>query len=155
MNFIHETAQLRSVVLGRNIKIFAFCNIYGCSIGSNTTIGAGTEIQAGAKIGKNCKIGAGVFIPEGVTIENNCFLGPNSTFVNDLLPRACKNGKLKKKKDWKLKKTKVCKGASIGANATILPVNIGSHALIGAGAVVTHNVPRKQVWAGNPARKLK
>ncbi len=142
--------------IGKNVKIFHkdLVNIYGCEIGDNSIIGAFVEIKPTVKIGKNVKIQAGVFIPEGVTIEDGVFIGPHVVFTNDLYPRAINNdGTLKKTEDWTITPTIVKKGASIGANATILcGITIGEKALIGIGAVVTKNIPPKAVAVGNPAK---
>lgn len=152
----------KNVKLGKNVKIFHkdLVNIYGCQIGDNCIIGAFVEIKPTAKIGKNVKIQAGAFIPEGVTIEDGVFIGPHVVFTNDLYPRAINDdGILKKSDDWNITPTTVKKGASIGANATILcGITIGEKAMIGIGAVVTKNIPDKAVAIGNPAkvkRKLK
>lgn len=147
------------VKLGRHVLIHHpnQVNLYGCTIGSGTSIGAFVEIKAGAVVGRNCKIQAMVYIPEGITIGNGVFIGPNVTFTNDRYPRATNpDGTRKDACDWKMQKTIVCDGASIGAGATILPgITIGKNALVGAGSVVTKNVPDGLTVVGNPARALK
>ncbi|MBC7350477.1 MAG: N-acetyltransferase [Candidatus Aminicenantes bacterium] len=145
------------VKLGQNVKIFAFVNLYGCTIGDNTKIGTFVEIQKGAVIGKNCKISSHTFICEGVTIEDGVFIGHGVTFINDLYPRATTpDGQLQTEQDWKVVPTLVKKGASVGSGATILAgVTIGEGAIVGAGSVVTKDVPPRTVVAGNPARVLR
>ena len=145
------------VKLGKNVKIFDFVNLYGCKIGDNTKIGTFVEIQKGARIGRNCKISSHTFICEGVTIEDNVFIGHNVTFINDLYPRATAvDGKMKTDDDWHCEATLVRRGASIGSSATLLcGVTVGENALVGAGSVVTKDVPANAVVAGNPASKLK
>ena len=145
------------VKLGENVKIFAFVNLYGCSIGDNTKIGTFVEIQKGAVVGHNCKISSHTFICEGVTIEDEVFVGHGVTFINDLYPRATTaSGGLQTEDDWKVIPTVVKKGASIGSGATILAgVTIGEQAIVGAGSVVTRDVPPRTVVAGNPARVLR
>lgn len=153
----NEKQSLNNVKLGRDVRIFNFVNAYGCSIDDNSKVGAFVEIQKGASIGKNCKISSHTFICEGVHIEDNCFIGHGVMFTNDLFPRATNpDGSQQNEADWKLIETYVKKGASIGSNATILcGITIGENALIGAGAVVTKNVPANVVVAGNPARIIK
>jgi len=145
------------VKLGENVKIFAFVNLYGCTIGDNTKIGTFVEIQKGAVIGKNCKISSHTFICEGVTIEDGVFIGHGVTFINDLYPRATtEEGSLQTEQDWKVIPTLVKKRASIGSGATILAgVTIGEEAIVGAGSVVTKDVLPRTVVAGNPARVLR
>ena len=145
------------VKLGEGVKIFDFVNLYGCDIGDNTKIGTFVEIQKGARIGKNCKISSHSFICEGVTIKDNVFIGHNVTFINDLFPKATtKDGKLKDEKDWECIPTVVQSGASIGSSTTLLcGITVGENALIGAGSVVTKDVPPNTIVAGNPARILK
>jgi acetyltransferase-like isoleucine patch superfamily enzyme len=141
------------VKLGKNVQLSKFINLYGCEIGDNTKIGAFVEVQENAKIGKNCKISSHTFICEGVTIEDNVFIGHGVTFINDTYPRATtQGGGLQTEEDWKVERTLVKKGASIGSGATILAnVTIGEHAIVGAGSVVTRDVPSKAIVAGNPA----
>jgi len=145
------------VKLGKNVKIYDFVNLYGCEIGDNTKVGTFVEIQKGAKIGKNCKISSHTFICEGVTIEDNVFIGHNVTFINDKYPRATTaEGTLQGEKDWVCIPTRVKKGASVGSSTTILGgVTIGENALVGAGSVVTKDVPAHATVAGNPARILR
>ncbi len=145
------------VKLGKQVKLSKFINMYGCTIGDNTKIGAFVEIQKNAFVGKNCKISSHTFICEGVTIEDNVFVGHNVAFINDTYPRATtEGGELQTEADWKVEKTLVKKGASIGSGATILSkVTIGENAIVGAGSVVTKDVPANAVVAGNPARLLR
>jgi UDP-2-acetamido-3-amino-2,3-dideoxy-glucuronate N-acetyltransferase len=142
------------VKLGKNVKIHRFVNLYGCEIGDNTKIGAFVEIQKNAKIGKYCKISSHTIICEGVTIEDRVFVGHNVTFINDKYPRSTNNnGGLQTEEDWKVDPTIVKKGASIGSGATILcNVTIGENAIVGAGSVVTKDIPPNTIAAGNPAR---
>lgn len=145
-----------NVKLGKDVRIFGFTNLYGCEIGDETKVGTFVEIQKGAKIGKRCKISSHSFICEGVTIEDEVFVGHNVTFINDLFPRATADGKLQTEADWKCIPTVVKKGASIGSSVTILcGITIGEGAMIGAGSVVTKDVPAGAVVAGNPARIMK
>jgi acetyltransferase-like isoleucine patch superfamily enzyme len=146
-----------SVKLGQNVKLSQFINLYGCEVDDNTKIGAFVEIQKNAKIGKNCKISSHTFVCEGVTIEDDVFIGHGVTFINDLYPRSTtQDGQLQTEKDWKVQQTLVKKGASIGSGATILAgIVIGEHAIVGAGSVVTKNVPANTVFAGNPAKVLR
>jgi UDP-2-acetamido-3-amino-2,3-dideoxy-glucuronate N-acetyltransferase len=145
------------VKLGEGVKLSRFINLYGCQVGDNTKIGAFVEVQKNASIGKNCKISSHTFVCEGVTIEDNVFVGHGVMFINDSYPRATSpNGELQTEKDWTVEPTLVRKGASIGSGATILAnVTIGEHALVGAGSVVTRDVPAFAVVAGNPARVLR
>jgi UDP-2-acetamido-3-amino-2,3-dideoxy-glucuronate N-acetyltransferase len=145
------------VKLGSNVRLFAFVNLYGCTIGDNTKIGTFVEIQKGAHIGSNCKISSHTFICEGVTIEDAVFIGHNVTFINDMYPRSTiDGGGLQTESDWKVVPTFVRKGASIGSSATILAgVTVGEGAIVGAGAVVTRDVPAWTIVAGNPARILR
>ena len=145
------------VKLGKNVKIFSFVNLYGCEIGDNTKLGTFVEVQKNATIGKNCKISSHTFICEGVHIEDDVFVGHNVTFINDLYPRATAGeGQMQTEEDWEVIPTFVKKGASIGSSATILGgVTIGEKAIVGAGAVVTKNVPSSTVVAGNPAKVLR
>jgi len=142
------------VRLGKDVKLSQFINLYGCEVGDNTKIGAFVEIQKNARIGKNCKISSHSFICEGVTIEDNVFVGHGVTFINDAYPRATTvEGELQSEKDWKVEPTLVKKGASIGSGATILSnLVIGENALVGAGSVVTRDVPDNAIVAGNPAK---
>jgi len=144
------------VVLGENVRIIAFVNLYGCAIGDNTTIGTFVEIQKGAVIGKKCKISSHSFICEGVTIQDEVFIGHSVTFTNDKVPRATTaDGMLQGSQDWVCIPTLVKRGASIGSGSTILcGITIGEHALIGAGSVVTRDVPPGCIVAGNPARVI-
>jgi len=145
------------VKLGKDVKIFAFVNLYGCTIGDNTKVGTFVEIQKGAVIGKNCKISSHTFICEGVTIEDDVFISHNVTFINDLYPRSTTaSGKLQTEADWKVIPTFIRKGASVGSSATILAgVTVGEGAIVGAGAVVTKDVPPWTIVAGNPAKILR
>jgi acetyltransferase-like isoleucine patch superfamily enzyme len=145
------------VRLGRDVKLSKFINLYGCEIGDNTKIGAFVEIQKNATVGRNCKISSHSFICEGVTIDDNVFIGHGVTFINDAYPRATTaDGKLQDEKDWAVEPTRVRTGASIGSGATILSrVVIGENALVGAGSVVTHDVPDNAIVAGNPARLIR
>jgi len=145
------------VKLGENVKIFEFTNLYGCEVGDNTKIGAFVEVQKGAKIGANCKISSHSFICEGVTIEDNVFIGHNVTFINDAYPRATtRDGGMQTEADWEVVPTRIKKGASIGSSTTLLcGITIGENAIIGAGAVVTKDVPDNAIFAGNPARFIR
>ncbi|HZZ74956.1 MAG TPA: acyltransferase [Puia sp.] len=152
-----DKQSLNNVSLGKGTKIFNFVNAYGCTIDDNSKIGAFVEIQKGAFIGKNCKISSHTFICEGVYIEDNVFIGHGVMFTNDLFPKATNaDGSQQTESDWKVIKTIVKKGASIGSNATILcGITIGENALIGAGSVVTKDVLPNSVVAGVPAKILK
>ena len=142
------------VVLGENVRIVAFVNLYGCVIGDNTRIGTFVEIQKGAVIGKNCKISSHSFICEGVTIQDGVFIGHNVTFTNDRYPRATNaDGTLQADSDWSCIPTVIKQGASIGSGSTLLcGITIGEHAMVGAGSLVTKDVPAGCLAAGNPAR---
>lgn len=157
LNISSETQQLNNVVTGEGVKIYSFVNAYGCSINDGTKVGTFVEIQKGVKIGKNCKISSHSFICEGVTIEDGVFIGHNVSFINDMNPRAVNlDGSLQTEADWSMVNTIVKKGASIGTSATILGgVTIGENALVGAGAVVTKDVPNGATVIGNPAKILK
>ncbi len=144
------------VKLGKNVKLSRFINMYGCTVGDNTKIGAFVEIQKNASIGRNCKISSHTFICEGVTIEDEVFVGHGVMFINDTYPRAATEGRLQTEADWKVEKTVIRKGASIGSGTTILSnVTVGENAIIGAGSVVTKDVPANAIVAGNPARLLR
>jgi acetyltransferase-like isoleucine patch superfamily enzyme len=145
------------VRLGKNVKLSRFINLYGCEIGDETKIGAFVEIQKGAKVGKKCKISSHTFVCEGVTIEDNVFVGHSVTFINDPYPRATKpDGELQTDEDWKVEPTLIRKGASIGSGSTILAkVTIGENAIVGAGSVVTRDVPANTIVAGAPAKVLR
>ena len=145
------------VKLGKDVKLSRFINLYGCEIGDGTKIGAFVEIQKNATIGRNCKISSHTFICEGVTVEDNVFVGHGVTFINDSYPRATTaDGGMQTEADWKVETTVVKKGASVGSGATILSkVTIGENAIVGAGSVVTKDVPANSIVAGNPARILR
>ena len=145
------------VQLGVDVKIYDFVNLYGCKIGDNSKIGTFVEIQKGAVIGENCKISSHTFICEGVTIEDGVFVGHNVTFINDRYPRSTsEGGELQTEDDWVCVPTLIKQGASIGSSATLLcGVTVGENAIVGAGSVVTKNVPANSVVAGNPARIMK
>jgi len=145
------------VVLGKQVRLSKFINLYGCTVGDETKIGAFVEIQKNAFIGKRCKISSHTFICEGVTIEDNVFIGHGVTFINDTYPRAtAADGALQTEQDWTVERTVVKAGASIGSGATILSrITIGENAIIGAGSTVTKNVPANTIVAGNPARVLR
>lgn len=146
-----------NVTLAENITIIEPVNLYGCQIGDNSFVGPFVEIQSDVTIGARCKISSHSFICSGVILEDEVFIGHGVMFVNDKYPTACnKDGTLKSKADWKQENTRVRKGASIGSNTTILGgITIGEGAMIGAGSVVTKDIPAGEIWAGNPARQLK
>lgn len=154
----HPLQQIApDVKLGKGVRIYAFTNLYGCEIGDETRIGTFVEIQKGARIGRRCKISSHTFVCEGVTIEDEVFIGHNVTFINDRFPRATNaGGQLQTEADWACEKTVIRRGASIGSGATLLGgITVGECALVGAGSVVTRDVPPHAVVAGNPARVLK
>jgi acetyltransferase-like isoleucine patch superfamily enzyme len=146
-----------SVKMGKDVKLSQFINLYGCEIGDETKIGAFVEIQKNASVGKRCKISSHTFVCEGVTIEDNVFVGHGVMFINDSYPRAtAADGALQTEADWKVERTVVKKGASIGSGATILSnLTIGENAIVGAGSVVTKDVPANSIVAGNPAKVLR
>ncbi len=145
------------VKLAENVKLSKFINLYGCQIGANTKVGAFVEIQKNAFVGKNCKISSHTFICEGVTIEDDVFIGHNVTFINDLYPRSTTDdGQLQTEQDWECGTTLIKKGASVGSSSTLLcGITIGENAIVGAGSVVTKDVPANSIVAGNPARLFK
>ena len=145
------------VKLGEGVKLSKFINLYGCSVGANSKIGAFVEIQKNASVGRNCKISSHTFVCEGVTIDDDVFIGHGVTFINDIYPRATTaSGALQTESDWKVETTRIEKGASIGSGATILAnVRIGENAIVGAGSMVTKDVPANTIVAGNPARVLR
>jgi acetyltransferase-like isoleucine patch superfamily enzyme len=146
-----------TVKLGRDVKLSKFINLYGCEIGDETKIGAFVEIQRNARVGRRCKVSSHTFVCEGVDIEDNVFIGHSVTFINDSYPRStAPSGELQSEADWKVEKTLVKKGASIGSGSTILSrVTIGENAIVGAGSVVTKDVPANSIVAGNPAKILR
>ncbi|HMU42073.1 MAG TPA: acyltransferase [Ignavibacteriaceae bacterium] len=152
-----EKKNINNVKLGKDVKIFDFVNLYGCSIDDGSKIGTFVEIQKNATIGKNCKISSHTFICEGVHIGDNVFIGHNVTFINDKYPRATnEDGSLQTEADWKVEETFIKNGASIGSSSTVLcGLTIGEGAIVGAGSVVTKNVPPKTIVAGVPAKVLK
>lgn len=145
------------VKLGKNVKLSKFINMYGCTVGDDTKIGAFVEIQKNASVGNNCKISSHTFICEGVTIEDEVFIGHSVTFINDSYPRATTgDGQLQTEADWKVEKTLIKKGATIGSGCTILAnVTVGEGAIVGAGSMVTKDVPAQAIVAGNPAKILR
>jgi len=152
-----EKKNINNVKLGKDVKIFDFVNLYGCSIGDYSKVGTFVEIQKNASVGKNCKISSHTFICEGVHIEDNVFIGHNVTFINDKYPRATNvDGGLQTESDWKVVETVIKKGASIGSSSTILcGITVGENAIVGAGSVVTKDVPSNTIVAGVPAKPLK
>ena len=146
-----------TVKFGEGVKVYDFVNLYGCEIGDHSKIGTFVEIQKGAKVGKNCKISSHTFICEGVTIEDDVFIGHGVTFINDTYPRAtAPGGQLQTEEDWRVEPTLVKRGASVGSGATVLSkVTIGENAIVGAGSVVTKDVPPGTIVAGNPGRVLR
>ena len=152
-----DKKNINSVTLGNNVKIYDFVNLYGCTIGDDSKIGTFVEIQKNATIGKNCKISSHTFICEGVHIEDNVFVGHNVTFINDKIPRSVnEDGSMQSEKDWQVIETFIKNGASIGSSATIMcGVTIGEKAIVGAGAVVTKDVPPNSIVAGVPAKIIK
>lgn len=152
-----DKKNIVNVKLGKDVKIFDFVNLYGCSVGDNSKVGTFVEIQKNSSIGKNCKISSHTFICEGVHISDNVFIGHNVTFINDKYPRATSDtGELQTESDWQVIETHVKKGASVGSSATILcGITIGENAIVGAGSVVTKDVPPNCVVAGNPAKVIK
>jgi acetyltransferase-like isoleucine patch superfamily enzyme len=145
------------VKLGKDVRLSKFINLYGCEIGEETKVGAFVEIQKNARVGRRCKISSHTFICEGVTIEDNVFVGHSVTFINDSYPRATtEGGELQTEADWKVERTVVRRGASIGSGSTILSnLVIGENAIVGAGSVVTRDVPDNVIVAGNPAKILR
>ena len=145
------------VKLGRDVKLSKFINLYGCTVGDESKIGAFVEIQKNASIGKRCKISSHTFVCEGVTIEDNVFIGHGVTFINDSYPRATTaEGNLQTEADWKVEQTIIKKGASIGSGATILSnTTVGENAVVGAGSVVTKDIPPNCIVAGNPAKIIR
>jgi acetyltransferase-like isoleucine patch superfamily enzyme len=152
-----EKKNINNVKLGKDVKIFDFVNLYGCSIDDYSKVGTFVEIQKNASVGKNCKISSHTFICEGVHIEDNVFIGHNVTFINDKYPRATNvDGSLQTDSDWKVVETHIKKGASVGSSSTILcGITVGENAIVGAGSVVTRDVPPNTIVAGVPAKPLK
>ena len=152
-----DKKNINNVTLGKNVKIFDFVNLYGCTIGDDTKVGTFVEIQKNATIGKNCKISSHTFICEGVHIEDNVFVGHNVTFINDKIPKSVnEDGSMQSEADWKVVETYIKKGSSIGSSATIMcGVTVGEKAIVGAGAVVTKDVPPNSIVAGVPAKVIK
>jgi len=155
MNSYNSIAD--DVKLGINVRLSKFINLYGCEIGDETKIGAFVEIQKNTSVGKRCKVSSHTFICEGVVIEDRVFIGHGVMFINDSYPRATTvDGSLQTEADWKVERTVIRQGASIGSGATILSnIKIGENALVGAGSVVTKDVPPNAIVAGNPARILR
>ncbi|MBL0315159.1 MAG: N-acetyltransferase [Flavobacteriales bacterium] len=153
----NDKQSLNNVKVGKDVKIFNFVNAYGCSIDDGSKVGAFVEIQRGSTIGKNCKISSHSFICEGVHIEDNVFIGHNVTFINDRFPRATNDdGSIQTDADWHVEETRIKKGASLGSSVTVLcGVTIGERSIIGAGSVVTKDVPDGVIVAGNPAKIIR
>lgn len=152
-----DSGVASDVKLGKDVKLARFINLYGCEVGDETKIGAFVEIQKGATVGSRCKISSHTFVCEGVTIEDQVFVGHGVTFINDIYPRATReDGELQTADDWTVVPTRVKKGASVGSGATILAnIVIGENAIVGAGSVVTRDVPPNAIVAGNPAKLLR
>ncbi len=152
-----EKKNINNVKLGKDVKIFDFVNLYGCAIGDNTKVGTFVEIQKNASVGKNCKISTHTFICEGVHIGDNVFIGHNVTFINDKHPRAANpDGSMQTEADWKVVETFIKNGASVGSSSTILcGITVGENAIVGAGAVVTKDVPANTIVAGVPAKVIR
>lgn len=152
-----EKKNINNVKLGENVKIFDFVNLYGCSIGDSSKIGTFVEIQKNASVGKNCKISSHTFICEGVHIGDNVFIGHNVTFINDKHPRSANpDGTMQTEADWKVVETFIKNGASVGSSSTIMcGVIVGENAIVGAGAVVTKDVPPNSIVAGVPAKIIR
>lgn len=151
-----DTQKLVDVTLGEGVSIRDFVNLYGCTIGDNSRVGTFVEIQSGCAIGKNVKVSSHTFICTGVTIEDDVFIGHNVSFINDRYPRATVDGRPQSADDWKCVPTLVKRGASVGTSATILcGVTIGENAIVGAGSVVTRDVPANSIVVGNPARVVR
>lgn len=157
INSDNPKQSLKNVKVGKNVKIFDFVNAYGCEIGDDTKVGAFVEIQKGVTIGKSCKISSHTFICEGVHIKDGVFIGHNVSFINDKYPRAInEDGSMQNDDDWQLMETFVEERVSIGTSSTILAgINIGKNSIIGAGSVVTKDVPKNCIVAGNPAKVLR
>jgi acetyltransferase-like isoleucine patch superfamily enzyme len=157
INIETDRQCLKNVAVGKDVKIFNFVNAYGCSIGDKSKVGAFVEIQKGATIGKNCKISSHSFICEGVNIKDNVFIGHNVTFINDKFPRSTnEDGSVQTEADWVCVDTIIEEGASIGSSATLLcGITVGKRAIVGAGSMVTKDVPANAIVAGNPAKIIK
>ena len=157
LNIDNQRQALKNVKIGKNVKIFNFVNAYKCSIDDGSKIGPFVEIQKNAFIGKNCKISSHSFICEGVHIDDNVFIGHNVTFINDKYPRSTNpDGTIQTDADWKVEKTFIKRGASIGSSSTILcGITVNENVIVGAGSVVTKDVPANAIVAGNPAKKIR
>lgn len=157
LNVQSDRQSLVNVKVGEGVRIFNFVNAYGCEIGDNSKIGAFVEIQKGAFIGKNCKVSSHTFVCEGVHIEDNVFIGHNVTFINDRFPRSANaDGSLQTEADWECVPTYIKKGASLGSSVTVLcGVTVGENSIVGAGSVVTKDVPPNTIVAGNPAKFIR